>query len=180
MRRGVTVDRPGSSYDVRMYRRIMLTSDGSELARAAVPHAVALAAVGGATVLLVAVTDSLEELRAEGVPTGWLDLGGALSSERLNAAVDEQRRLAEEHLEALRGELAEAGVTAVEPHVVSGSAGEAIVDATAELNCDLVVMATHGRSGLGRALLGSVADHVVHHARCPVLLIRPSQAIDPS
>lgn len=156
-----------------MYQRIMLTSDGSELARSALPHAVALARAGQAAVVLVASIDGLEELRAEGRPTGWLDLGGGLSGEALEAAVNEQRAVATAHLEALRGELAEAGVETIEAQVVAGSAGGAIVEAAEERGCDLVVMATHGRSGLGRALLGSVADYVVRHAGCPVLLVRP-------
>lgn len=151
----------------------MLTSDGSALARSAVPHGLALAAAGPATVLLVAAVDSVEELRAEGAPTGWLDLGGGGSDEQIETSAEEQRRLATEHLEELRADLSAGGVVAVEEHVVAGSAGPAIVEAAARLECDLVVMATHGRSGLGRALLGSVADHVVRHAGCPVLLVRP-------
>lgn len=156
-----------------MYRRIILTSDGSALARAAVPHALALAVAGPATVLLVAAVDSTEELRAEGQRTGWLDLGGGLTTEEIEAAAEEQRRLATEHLEELRDDLAAGGVLTVEEHVIAGSAGPAIVEATARLDADLVVMATHGRGGLGRAMLGSVADHVVRHAGCPVLLVRP-------
>ncbi len=157
-----------------MYRRIILTSDGSPLARAAVPHALALAAAGPATVLLVAAVDSTEELRAEGQSTGWLDLGGGLTNKEIEASAEEQRRLATEHLEELRADLAAGGVLTVEEHVVAGSAGPAIVDAAARLDADLVVMATHGRGGLGRTLLGSVADHVVRHAGCPVLLVRPA------
>jgi nucleotide-binding universal stress UspA family protein len=158
-----------------MYQRVMLTSDGSPLARAALPHAVAMAeAAAGATVVLVAAIDSLEELRAEGQSSGWLDLGGGLSDAELDAAMEQQRALATEHLEELRAGLADAGIETVEEHVVIGAAGRAIVQAVADLSCDLVVMATHGRSGPSRALLGSVADHVVRHAACPVLLVRPT------
>ena len=77
-----------------MYQRIMLTSDGSPVARAALPHAVALAGAGGATVVLVAAIDSIEELRAEGQPTGWLDLGGGLSDEDIEALSERQRATA--------------------------------------------------------------------------------------
>ena len=157
-----------------MYQRIRLTSDGSDVARAALPHAAALASIAGATVVLVAAVDSLQELRAEGLPTGWLDLGGALSAGQIEAAIEDQRRLAAEHLEELRAELLAAGVANVEQQIVSGSAGDAIVVAASELSCDAIVMATHGRGGLGRALLGSVTDTVVRHAPCPVLLVRPS------
>lgn len=155
-----------------MYRRIMLTSDGSSLARRALPHAAALARTGNSTVMLLAAIDDIDELRAEGRPVGWLDLGGDLSDEALRAADEEQRRAATAHLESLRGDLAGAGTESVEEHVVTGSAGEAIVEAARRLECNVVVMATHGRSGLARALLGSVASHVVRHAGCPVLLVR--------
>jgi len=160
-----------------MYRRIMLTSDGSWLASSALPHAVAFATAGDATVVLVAAIDGLEELRAEGRATGWLDLGGELSDADLETGAEEQRALAGEHLGALRSALSDEGVGAVEEHVVSGSAGAAIVSAAEEFSCDLIVMATHGRGGLGRAVLGSVADHVARHAGCPVLLVRSSEPV---
>ncbi len=53
-----------------------------------------------------------------------------------------------------------------------GSAGEEIVAAAADLSADLVVVGTHGRSGLKHLLLGSVAEHVVRHCPCPVLTVR--------
>lgn len=155
-----------------MYQRIILTSDGSLLARLAFPHARAIAAATGATILLLAVTDTVDELLAEGRPTGWLDLGGDLSQDRATDAAEQQRALAETHLAALREELP--GI-ASELHVVAGSAGPAIVEAARTLDADLIVMATHGRSGVARAILGSVADHVARHAACPVLLVRPSE-----
>jgi nucleotide-binding universal stress UspA family protein len=156
-----------------MYRRIMLTSDGSQLAAAALPHAVALAEGSDATIVLVAAIDSRQELLAEGVSTGWLDLGGELAEEDLAEADAEQRATANAHLASLHDALERAGMPAVEEHIVTGAATEAIVDAVAALECDALVMATHGRGGLGRTLLGSVADHVARHAPCAVLLVRP-------
>ena len=58
--------------------------------------------------------------------------------------------------------------------VAEGVPGDAVVEAAQRLGCDLVIMATHGRSGLGRAVLGSVADHVVRHVHSAVLLVRPT------
>jgi nucleotide-binding universal stress UspA family protein len=133
-----------------------------------------MAAADAGTVILVAAIDGADELLAEGVRTGWLDLGGNLSEADLEEAEREQYRLATEHLEELRSDLAARGVLTVEEHAVTGSAAQAIVEAASTFDCDLVVMATHGRSGLGRTLLGSVADHVVRRAGCPVLLVRPS------
>jgi nucleotide-binding universal stress UspA family protein len=56
-----------------------------------------------------------------------------------------------------------------------GDPGEAILQLERELNVDLIVMATHGRSGLGRLLLGSVADRVTHSSRTPVVVLRPGE-----
>jgi nucleotide-binding universal stress UspA family protein len=73
--------------------------------------------------------------------------------------------------------LADAGAEAVEPIIRAGSAGEEISKVARELGCDLIVMPTHGREGVSRLLLGSVAERVLRLAHCPVLVIRgPSQA----
>ena len=69
--------------------------------------------------------------------------------------------------------LSDAGVEAVGTLVVKDKdAGAAIVEVAARLGCDLIVMSTHGLSGIRRSVLGSVADHVVHHSSVPVLLCR--------
>ena len=99
-----------------------------------------------------------------------------MSEEELTAAEAEQHATANAHLASLHDALEGAGAPAVEEHIVSGAAAGAIVEAAAALECDAIVMATHGRGGLGRALLGSVADHVARHARCAVLLVRPVDA----
>ena len=71
----------------------------------------------------------------------------------------------------------------VEDRVVEGHAATAILEAAAREQCDLIVMGTHGRSGLGRLLMGSVAEEVVRKAPCPVLTVkmpvgRPGQAVE--
>lgn len=64
----------------------------------------------------------------------------------------------------------------VETSVVTGSAGAAIVQAAQDHHADLIVMGTHGRTGLGRLVMGSVAEQVLRHAPCPVLTIKPGAA----
>lgn len=76
-------------------------------------------------------------------------------------------------LEAIKLDLTRAGFK-VEAHCVKGSPGREIVEMAARERADLVVMGTHGRSGLRRILMGSVAEHVVRRARCPVLTLRLS------
>lgn len=61
----------------------------------------------------------------------------------------------------------------VETHAVVGDAGHAIVETAREAQADLIVMGTQGRSGVTRFLLGSVAEHVLRHAPCPVLTVKP-------
>ena len=63
--------------------------------------------------------------------------------------------------------------------VWEGEAGDAITAAAEAEGADLIVVGTHGRSTVGRFLLGSVSDHVVHHAGCPVLVVRPRSEEDP-
>lgn len=61
----------------------------------------------------------------------------------------------------------------VETKVLSGSPGACIVAAAQDGNADLIVMGTHGRTGVSRLLMGSVAEYVLRHAQCPVLTIKP-------
>lgn len=62
----------------------------------------------------------------------------------------------------------------VERRVEVGDVAAAIVDVAAETGADVVVLGSHGRGFLGRVLLGSVSEHVVRHAPCPVLVVRPA------
>lgn len=154
------------------YRTVMLTTDGSELASAAIPHAAYLAALAGGRVVVVAVVDSEEELLLEGRSSGWVDIGRGLDPAEAQAAVSAERAEAAHYLEHVQRALDTAGAGTVALRTVEGSPGPAIVQAAEDLNCDVIVMSTHGRSGLRRALIGSVADHVVRHAHRPVLLVR--------
>jgi nucleotide-binding universal stress UspA family protein len=154
----------------------MITTDGSEIARAATPHAVQLASMSSdATVIAVSVIDTVAQILAQTTPSGWGFNGGRIAVESAEAAVAAERAQAETVLAALKVGLEAAGVKSVRTSILEGHPGTAIVDAATAEHVDVIVMATHGRSGLGRAVLGSVADHVVGHAGCPVLLVRPVQ-----
>jgi nucleotide-binding universal stress UspA family protein len=61
-----------------------------------------------------------------------------------------------------------------------GDAGESIVEAATAEAADLIVVGTHGRGAVGRLFLGSVSDHVVRHARCPVMVVRPTRVAAPT
>lgn len=156
-----------------MYRTIVLTTDGSELARAAVPHVLHIAAASGARVTVLQVIDTVAQIIAQTTPSGWGGGAGRYTVETAEEVVAAERSEADANLEDLRRRLTEAGIPEVDTAVLEGHPGPAIVEASGAGGADLVVMATHGRSGVGRAVLGSVADYVVRHANCPVLLVRP-------
>jgi hypothetical protein len=75
-------------------------------------------------------------------------------------------------------QLLEADGLIVRARLVIGAPADAILRVSSEEQADLIVMATHGRSGLSRLALGSVAEEVIRHADLPVLLVRPVQAPD--
>ncbi len=105
------------------------------------------------------------------VLTPFLRLAASVGSEAAASAAEAERGAAQQYLEHLHRRLAEQGLT-VETLLVEGVPSETIVEHARRHGFDLIAMSTHGRSGLQRLVLGSVADHVVRHAHTPVLLVR--------
>lgn len=138
------------------YRRILAATDGSESAYRAGLHAIYLAQRTGAELHLVYVVDTHAAFRL-GVYYG--------------EAVRELRADGERALQRLVAAAREAGIEAV-PELVEGAAGEAILQRAADVGADLIVVGSHGQSALQDVLLGSVSQHVIHHATGPVLVIR--------
>ncbi|MFC7187069.1 universal stress protein [Halorubrum yunnanense] len=141
-----------------LYDRILVPTDGSAEGERAVAHALDLAAVHGAAVHAVHVVDAA---RYAGMPmeTSWEGVGKLLRGDA-DEAVDEVEELA-----------AETEID-VETAVVEGSPSREIIRYAEGNDCDLVVMGTHGRGGIDRLLLGSVAEKVVRGADVPVLTVR--------
>jgi nucleotide-binding universal stress UspA family protein len=82
-----------------------------------------------------------------------------------------------DHLDAIAARLADCGLTKVEVVIGTGKPGPTIVETARNEDCDLIVMSTHGRSGIPRLFLGSVANFVVNHVeKAAVLLVRPAKA----
>ncbi|MSP21438.1 MAG: universal stress protein [Dehalococcoidia bacterium] len=157
-----------------MYKRVLLTLDGSALSESAIPHAAQIAAGAGAEVVVMRVVDSVAHIIAQTTPAGFEMMPGAISGDIAEQVIVAQRASAQAELDAAAGKLRAHGVANVSVEIAEGVPGTAVVETAERLGCDLVVMATHGRSGLGRAVLGSVADHVVRHAEhAAVLLVRP-------
>jgi nucleotide-binding universal stress UspA family protein len=139
--------------------RILVALDGSVLAEAAVWNALDLAGQSGATLSL------LRAAEAYALP----------GTDKVEAQVTAIRE-AEEYLAAVVRRLADRGFKRVEPHVWYGPAAAAIVEAAAAQKADMIVMSTHGRSGLGRLILGSVAESVLRGTNIPILIVRADTA----
>lgn len=93
------------------------------------------------------------------------------ASPNLALLIEEQRKAAQRQLEQLAEKLSRGG-TKVQTLLKSGSPAQVIADTAKRTKADLIIMATHGRTGLAHVLLGSVAERVVRLAPCPVLTVR--------
>lgn len=134
----------------------MLATDLSAASNAATDEAFDLARRLGTELLVVSVIDP-----------GTLRLPGGRWSERM----DQVRARREAGAQRLVERGREAGVS-VSFLVWEGEPGESVVEAADAENAALILVGTHGRGGVGRALLGSVSDYVVRHATSPVLVVR--------
>ncbi|MBI1800618.1 MAG: universal stress protein [Chloroflexi bacterium] len=147
-----------------MFKKIMVPLDGSELAEAVLPYVRALAATEGAEVILLRVLVYAIHDFAGVDPTFSATIAEA------NEAV---RQGTEKYLRELTARLSAQGLN-VSALTADGLVAEAILDCADKTGADLIAMSTHGRSGLARWLIGSVADRVVRGSKVPVLLIRPT------
>ncbi|SFR41659.1 universal stress protein [Halogeometricum limi] len=139
-----------------MYERILVPTDGSQATDRAVEHAVDLAKQYGASIHALYVVDS--------GAYASLEAGADIVLEALE---DEGKQAVDHIVEAAERE----GVD-VTASVQTGTAYQTILDYADEEDCDVVVMGTHGRSGLNRYLLGSVTEKVVRSSDVPVLTVR--------
>jgi len=148
-----------------MYQRIVVPVDGSELAELAIPHAEELSRLTGAELHLVRVVDIVSG-HAYGA---YIALEATGYAEALNAETIE----CAEYLSDLRNQLADRGLR-VTTETRRGPAAHELTQCVEP--GDVIVMATHGRGGVRRWLIGSVAEEVIRHSPVPVLLVRADQA----
>lgn len=145
-----------------MYKRIVVPLDGSDLAEQAIATAEGLATTTGATVHLVRVVDFPSSSFA-------YVYGGMIESQAIAVQLEDERQLAEGYLQEVGQSIVEHGL-AVTCEVRHGVAIQELVDAMQP--GDLFVIASHGRSGVARWFLGSVAEEIMRRATVPVLLVR--------
>jgi nucleotide-binding universal stress UspA family protein len=145
--------------EIEMIHRILVAVDGSEVAEQALPYASVLAAVTGAELFLVI---------AMVPPDRWTDDGSVARWEQ------EEEAAAARYLDVVGDRLREDG-TAVRTKVVWGRASVVISAVAEEEAADIIALTTHGRSGITRWVMGSVADKVLHTSHRPLLLVRAQE-----
>jgi nucleotide-binding universal stress UspA family protein len=156
-------------------KRILLPLDGSPFAEQVIEPAVALGALTGAEFLLLRVVRPavLTEYAPEGAGLGQLSWG----LEQLDAVQKHLYAEAEKYLEETAARLRARSLAVRTRVAVEEQPAVAILDEAQKDDADLIALATHGRRGLSRLFLGSVADKVVRGGRLPVLLVRPKEAL---
>jgi nucleotide-binding universal stress UspA family protein len=146
-----------------MYKRVVVPLDGSLLAEEMLRFVVDIAGPLDLEVVLLRVIRVLPRPLTEGVRAAVLESSEYSSTD------------AREYLAPLAEELRRRGIR-VRTEVRRGEPVEEIVDCAREVDADLIAMTTHGRSGLGRWLFGSVAEAVLREAEIPVFLMRMTEA----
>lgn len=149
-----------------MYKHILIATDGSELAEKGLDHGLALAKALGAAVTVVTVTaneflspyDMAEEASR-----------GSNPLETYRRAMDKE---AAKILEAATAKARSAGSDIKTLHIAERPPAEGILEAATEHGCDLIIMASHGRRGVSRLMLGSQTAEVVATTTIPVLVVR--------
>lgn len=156
-----------------MYQRIMVPVDGSELAECVLPHVESVAmGCNSREVVFVRVVEPVQ------IPSGTFSEGGAVYDyaqlDQVRKDMEQQNRAeADQYLHRLQSRVSY-GDAKVRTEVLVGSVANTLIEYAEENNVDLVVISTHGRSGIGRWVWGSTADKIMRSGTAPVLMVRAS------
>lgn len=147
-----------------MYKKILVSTDGSDLSQKAANHALELAKVTGASVVAVTVTPSY--------PVTYLEGSMPINSEQAKEVEAKWRAESQQFVSSIQDAGSKLGVTVDGVIVNNDSISDAILDTAKDTGADLIVMASHGRKGIARLLLGSETQHVLTSSPIPVLVLR--------
>jgi len=153
----------------RAFERILIPLDGSELSESALEHAVEFGRLFDASYHLTRIVAYPVELTSPYLPH---------TAQMNQALIQEAQERATEYLAEQAGLLSERGLRVTTSVNAGTSPARGILEEAAEAKVDCIAMATHGRTGLGRALLGSTADKVLRGTHLPLLLYRPTGRTD--
>ena len=147
-----------------MYKRILVATDGSTLSKKAVKEAIALATSVEAALVVLNVVPRY--------PMSYFEGGASISPEDVGRIEKDWTDKGQAIAEAAQKSAEAAGVNARAVIAKSDLVATAILSAAKKNRCDLIVMASHGRKGLSRILLGSETQQVLTHSGIPVLVLR--------
>ena len=147
-----------------MYERILVTTDGSALSDKAVQSALSLAKLSGATLIVLRVIPRY--------PRSYLEGGATVDISEIKRIEAQWTTQAQAQLSAIKAEGKGMGVTVKTTIAKSDLVAESIIATADKQEVDLIVMASHGRKGIKRLLLGSETLHVLTHSTKPILVLR--------
>ncbi len=147
-----------------MYQRILVATDGSTLSKKAVSSAIGLAALTGAELVALKVIPRY--------PQSYFEGGLALQASEIARVEKQWADHGQAVVDAVQKAASAKGVKVKAVTAKSDLVSEAIIAAAKKHKCDLIVMASHGRRGIKRLLLGSETQQVLTHSHVPVLVLR--------
>ncbi|KQZ92778.1 universal stress protein UspA [Mesorhizobium sp. Root157] len=146
-----------------MYSHILIATDGSELAQKGVDHGLSLAKALGSKVTVITATDPFPIIYGR----KWQP--GPQEAKRFE---DENREAANQIFSKVKADAEKMGIPMETLHIPNTAAADAILETATDHGCNLIVMSSHGRSGIAKMLLGSQASKVVASSSLPVLVVR--------
>jgi nucleotide-binding universal stress UspA family protein len=149
-----------------MYKKMLIATDGSELAGRALEHGLKLAKLVEAEVTILTVTEP-----AAVVGAGYASIAGTMI-DPMPELIQAQEEAAKQVLSDAEAAAVAAGLKVQTRLIDNSFPAEGIVAAAEEIGANLIVMGSHGRSGIGRLLLGSQTSNVLAHSKVPVLVTR--------
>ncbi|MDB5891995.1 MAG: uncharacterized protein JWP47_2826 [Polaromonas sp.] len=147
-----------------MYERILVATDGSTLSRKATRSAIAMAALTGGQIVVLHVVPRY--------PVSYFEGGNAVDNSMVAGLEKQWANAAQSVVEAVTASALASGVKAKAVIRVSDLVAETIISTAKKNSCDLIVMASHGRKGIRRLLMGSETLQVLTHSHIPVLVLR--------
>ena len=147
-----------------MYQRILIATDGSTLSRKAVDSGIEMAELTGAQIVVLKVVPRY--------PVRYFEGGVALSVNNVANIEKQWAEAAQAVVAAVKAKAEAKGIKAKAVTHTSDLVAESIIAVAKKNKCDLIVMASHGRRGIKRVLMGSETMHVLTHSHIPVLVLR--------